>query len=170
MSPDELTPGAALTFALTREHHDIDARIEEFAVGVTEGRVQVEPLAGAMAALRRHIYLEEEFLFPPIQAAGLVMPVQVMVHEHGRIWQLMDAVEGQLETPVEPGPDAHTVLAACQALLRLLDQHNSKEEPIVYPRAEVDVTPETSTRLIEFLGSGQMPDGWVCQALARDAS
>ena len=167
MSPDQVEPGAALVAALTREHRDIDARIVEFAVGLAEGSVHAEPLVGAIAALRRHIYLEEEFLFPPIRAAGLMMPIQVMVHEHAGIWQVMDELDEQLDSPTALVPD--TALASCRDLLAMLDQHNGKEEPIVYPRAEVDLLPETSSELTEFLRTGQMPDGWICQGLARDA-
>lgn len=161
-------PGAALVAALTREHRDIDARVEEFAVGVAEGSVHAEPLVGAIAALRRHIYLEEEFLFPPIQAAGLVMPIQVMVHEHARIWQVMDDLEQQLDSGSGAALAPDTALASCRDLLALLDQHNSKEEPIVYPRAETDLPPEASAALTEFLRTGRMPDDWICQGLARD--
>jgi regulator of cell morphogenesis and NO signaling len=87
-------------------------------------------LKEAMGALRRHIFLEEAFLFPPLREAGLVAPVFVMLREHGEIWDSLDATAAQV------GGDAaeRTVDERCRTLLGQLERHNSKEEPILYPR------------------------------------
>ena len=45
-----------------------------------------------MRALRRHIYLEEAFLVPPLRAAGAAMPVPVMLREHGELWRTVDSL------------------------------------------------------------------------------
>lgn len=57
-----------LRAALEREHHEIDAGIEKFL----EDPAPTQSLATAFTALRRHIYLEEEYLFPPLRAEGLM--------------------------------------------------------------------------------------------------
>lgn len=57
----------SLQAALTREHRDIDA----FVADLDRGVVGPEALLNAFEALRRHIYLEAEFLFPPIRQVGL---------------------------------------------------------------------------------------------------
>lgn len=152
---------ADLAAALTREHREIDAGIEAFVAGLDAGVVEPEPLLNAFVALRRHIYLEEECLFPPIREAGLMMPVFVMVREHGALWQAMDALTGLLDGAADDGAPA---VAACRELLAQLDQHNSKEEPIIYPRAETDLSAETAATLTEFLRTGATPEGWVCEA------
>ena len=64
----------SLAEALEREHHEIDAGIEEFLARRARRGDQRAPLRRALAALRRHIYLEEEFVFPPLDDAGLVAP------------------------------------------------------------------------------------------------
>ena len=118
-------PLVSLSEALTREHRDIDTAIEAFVVDLDRGLVHPAPLLTAFEALRRHIYLEEVFLFPPIRRAGALMPVLVMVREHGTLWQLMDILTDLLDDP-----DGAQVLSRCRELLAQLDQHNSKEEPI----------------------------------------
>lgn len=45
----------------------------------------------------------------------------------------------------------------------MLDAHNSKEEPIIYPQADAVLAPEAGALLGAFIESGRMPDGWRCE-------
>jgi len=136
--------------ALEREHREIDTGVEAFlATG------DAPALRRAIAALRRHIFLEEEFLFPPLRDAGLVMPIFVMLREHGEIWDTLAAVEAGLAAGDAPG--------ACRLLLEQLERHNAKEEPIVYPQADAALSRAAGAGLRAFLDAGRMPDGWVCE-------
>lgn len=149
--------GHALAAALEREHLEIDRGIEAFLVGHADGRPQTEPLTRAIGALRRHIFLEEEFLFPPLQA-GLVAPIFVMLREHGEIWQMLDVIAAELGA----GAARSTVDEACRVLLAQLERHNSKEEPIIYSQADAALTAAASAGLKAFLAAGRIPEGWVC--------
>lgn len=149
--------------ALEREHREIDQGIEEFSSAQAEGDQRVESLTRAMQALRRHIYLEEELLFPSMGSA-LAIPMGVMLREHGEIWRTLDALESQLG---QDGP-TDSVLGACRALLSQLDVHNSKEEPIFYTQADAALGDVASAQLRSFLESGRIPDGWMCQRVRRD--
>lgn len=152
-------PAEALSAALEREHHEIDAGIEAFIEKLDGGSVQPEPLTAALDALRRHIYIEEVLLFPPIREGGLVMPIFVMVREHGEIWHTMEALTDQLGD----GADPDRLRDTCRRLLSQLEQHNMKEEPVIYPHADTSLPEFTSSQLAEFIDSGLLPDGWVCQ-------
>ena len=94
--------GTALAEAFTREHHEIDAGIQAYLDGLDSGG-SVAPLQTAMHALRRHIYLEERFMFPPLREAGLMMPILVMLKEHGELWRRMDELDVALADGDEPG-------------------------------------------------------------------
>jgi len=37
-----------------------------------------------------------------------------------------------------------------------------KEERVLYPRADAALPPATADRLLGFLGSAELPEGWVC--------
>lgn len=172
MTTEPQEPPFSLADALTREHREIDASIEEFVARAQQagslGEI-VEPLQRAMTALRRHIYLEEEFVFPPVKRAGLMMPVLVMLGEHGELWRAMDELEAELGSygAGDPGPDVRAeLIRRCHEMLALQDQHNNKEEPIIYPHADTDVDVTTHQDLQEFLRSGVMPAGWVCEKAA----
>ncbi|PYI69472.1 hemerythrin [Arthrobacter livingstonensis] len=148
--------------ALEREHRQIDGGIEAYLADLA-GPADPSPLLSALSGLRRHIYLEEEFLFPPLKAAGLMGPIFVMLREHGQLWNSMDAVEELLAA----GADADARRDACTALLALLDAHNSKEEPIIYTQADAILSAEAGSELADFLAQGTTPDGWVCDAASR---
>ena len=142
----------SLAAALGREHRDIDEGIAAFTAAPGDPR----PLARAIRALRRHIYLEEEFLFPLLRQAepALMAPVFVMLREHAQIWATLAALDRE---PV-PGDE----LALCRQLTVQLVHHNPKEERVLYPRAGSALPPGADGRLREFLRSGELPGGWVC--------
>ena len=150
--------GETLATALEREHRAIDGGIETFTAGLADGKKDTEPLVQAMDGLRRHIYLEEEFLFPPLRGAGLMIQIFAMLREHGDIWVTLDVLEASLAEDAA-GPAVRT---AYNSLLAQLKSHNAKEEPIIYPQADGALSPEAIAQLRESLGSGRMPQGWVC--------
>lgn len=142
----------SLAEALEQEHHEIDAGIAAFAAAPSDR----EPLTRAIGALRRHIYLEEEILFPLLHDAepGLAAPVFVMLREHAEMWGTLDLLERST--------DSDTGLALRKRLSSQLLHHNLKEEKILYPQADGLLAPAAADRLRAFLASGDMPDGWVC--------
>ena len=145
----------SLAAALEREHHEIDDGIAKFAAAPGDQ----QPLVHAIQALRRHIYLEEEILFPLLRQAepALGAALFVMLREHGQIWKLLDSLEHDLDADAD---------AASPARIRQVESHllhhNLKEEKVVYPRADEVLPTATAERLRNFLDSGEMPDGWVC--------
>ncbi len=156
-----MTPSETPAEALEREHHEIDGGIGRFLACRRTGDDQAAPLVMAMAALRRHIYLEEEFLFPPLRAAGLFAPLFVMVREHGEIWNTMQTIDAELGADAG-GPSEEL----CARLLTQLGQHNLKEEAVIYPQADSVLDAEASAKLRAFVASGEMPAGWVCERAA----
>ncbi|MDN5794954.1 MAG: hemerythrin domain-containing protein [Intrasporangium sp.] len=143
---------------MEREHHEIDQAIEHFVAGLSEGKLRHKDLARAGDLLKRHIYVEEELIFPTLRAKGMLAPVLVMLREHGEIWRTLDA----LDLEVGPGTAAEWVPDRCHQLLRQLETHNGKEEPIIYPQADALLTDEQTATVREFLHSGTMPLDWVC--------
>lgn len=150
---------ASLAEAPEREHREIDEGIEGFAADPSASQAP-ELLVDAFAALRRHVYLEEEFLFPALQRddGGLMAPIFVMLREHAQLWQSMD----ELERAIAADGKSPGLLNLCHQLLVQLQHHNLKEERILYPEADRMLPPEATARFAEFLESGRLPDGWVC--------
>lgn len=153
-----------LSTALEREHQVIDAGIGAFLDELDAGGVDANALRETLAALRRHIYLEEQLLFPPISKGAHMMSVFGMIRGHGEIWRTMDELDEVLAGPGEADHD--TLREVCQRLSALLAAHNKVEEPVIYPAADSGLPPEQAAELAEFIEAGRMPDGWVCAKAA----
>ncbi|GAB3609798.1 hemerythrin domain-containing protein [Humibacter ginsengiterrae] len=151
-------PRITLGAALEAEHREIDGGIERFLDTLRQGIPDTEALVRAMEGLRRHIYLEEAFLFPPLNDAGMTMPIFVMLREHGELWRAMNGIDALLGDDL----DEDAVGRSAVDLLALLDKHNSKEEPVIYTKADEVLDADASAELRIFLTDGELPDGWVC--------
>ncbi len=84
-------------------------------------------------AILHHFSMEEEILFPAVEeVAGSSMgPTQVMRMEHEQMRGLFTEMEQALAAR-----DADAFLGAAETLLVLMQQHNAKEEQIVYPMSD----------------------------------
>jgi regulator of cell morphogenesis and NO signaling len=151
----EFEPAAA---ALEREHHEIDAAIEAFASGPAARDRDPQPLREAIRALRRHIYIEEEFLFPGLRESGLIAAIFVMLREHAQLWTTLEALDRELDTGASTG----AALMLCHQLTVQLQHHNLKEEKIIYPAADQMLTAPATAQLRALLATGGLPEGWAC--------
>ena len=92
------------------------------------------PFAAFAQAMQRHFAFEEEQLFPALDlATGMhgAGPTAVMRQEHEQMRRLLHTMAGAMAAG-----DADGVLDHGDTLLMLIQQHNLKEEHIVYPLAD----------------------------------
>ena len=151
-----------LSVAMKHEHHEVDAGIEAFLEKLAGGVVDVDGLKATRSVLHRHAYMEETFIFPPLRKGHLMMSIFGMLRSHGEIWRTLDrAVD--LATD---GSDHDKIRETCQQALAQLAQHNKVEEAVVYSAADVDLDPANAAEWAEFIKTGTMPDGWVCEKAA----
>lgn len=109
-------------------------------------------------SLEAHFVAEEEILFPRYEGATGMMsgPTRVMRLEHQQMRQLVERMRAALARR-EEGEFA----GAAQTLLIMMQQHNMKEENILYPMIEqalAAMSSELSQRLAERLRAGQAVD------------
>lgn len=133
---------------LTEDHRACDelwAAVEAAAEGDDIGPTR-EAFAAFDRALRRHLSFEEQTLFPAIEEAmgSRGGPTTVMRMEHDQMRRLLDTIAGALERS-----DATSALDHGDTLLMLIQQHNSKEEGVLYPFADArlaDAWPAMQTK------------------------
>ncbi len=145
---------------LKSEHRWVDERLKHFGQGLDKGRVSAGPFQEARVVLHRHIYLEEEILFPQVEDRGLMGPAEVMAQEHGEICRYLDGI-GDL---IKAGATAGRVQAAFTALRSLLEEHNFKEERVLYPSVDRLLGPDELAQMLQKLMVAQMPEKWACRA------
>jgi iron-sulfur cluster repair protein YtfE (RIC family) len=143
---------------LEREHTEIDAVLGALTAGEWSPDQDGLALRRAIRTLRRHIYVEEEFLFPLLQQAGFQSPVLVMLHEHAQIWASLDTLQSELDGDGV----AETLRGIGRQLAVQLQHHNLKEEQVLYPRIDAVVSEAIVGRVQDVLDSDGLPDGWIC--------
>ena len=151
-----------LSVAMKDEHHEVDAGIEAFLEKLDGGTVDADGLKATWAVLRRHAYMEETFIFPPLRQGHLMMSIFGMLRGHGEIWRTME----QTVQLAEDGSDHAKIRESAQLALAQLAQHNKVEEAVVYSAADIDLEPAKAAEWGEFLKTGTVPDGWVCEKAA----
>ena len=82
---------------------------------------------------RRHLDIEEQIMFPAFErATGMTSgPTAVMRMEHEQMRGLLDQMAGAVKAGEYPA-----VLDLGDTLLMLVQQHNQKEEAMLYPMAD----------------------------------
>ncbi|MCB1667672.1 MAG: hemerythrin domain-containing protein [Porticoccaceae bacterium] len=80
-----------------------------------------------------HFLMEENVLFPALEEkTGMTMgPTQVMRLEHGQMRELFEQMQQALDSKSKDD-----FLGASETLLITMQQHNMKEEGIVYPMSD----------------------------------
>lgn len=127
----DLQLGLLAFFETDHRHCDLLWADVEAAAGA--GGAPATALAQFDAALRRHLAMEEDVLFPAFEAAtGMTRgPTTVMRMEHTQMRGVLD----QLAAAARAG-DWDSVADQGDTLLMLIGQHNAKEEGMLYPMCE----------------------------------
>jgi hemerythrin-like domain-containing protein len=91
-------------------------------------------------AMERHFRFEEDVLFPPLEARLPIAagPAGVMRSEHAQMRRMLDEL-----TAAATGRAADDCLGILETLHLVTQQHNAKEEGILYPMADRTLAPET---------------------------
>lgn len=125
----------SITTMMTEDHRACDAAFVELesVLGSRDPSRAGAALAAFRAATLRHFRMEEDVLFPAFEdATGSEHgPSAVMRMEH----EQMRALLAQLDAAVAAG-DSRRGLSLCDSFMVLLQQHNMKEEQILYPMAD----------------------------------
>jgi len=86
-----------------------------------------------LEAMEHHFRMEEEMLFPRFEeVSGHTMgPTEMMRHEHRQMRQLFEQMNQAVAAK-----SADDYLGASETLLILMQQHNAKEEQMLYPMSD----------------------------------
>jgi hemerythrin-like domain-containing protein len=128
-------PSTAITDTLTADHRHCDRLLGAVDLsGRSPDWTRVRQETDAFCdAMERHFRFEEEVLFPPLEevspmAAG---PTEMMRQQHAQIRMLL----ADLAAAAQAG-DAAEYAGIGETLHLLIQQHNAKEEGILYPLAD----------------------------------
>ena len=132
---------AALTDPLQHHHKhcdDLFADAEALALAGDWPRAK-ESVTHFQTEIECHFSTEEELLFPAFEAeTGMTLgPTRMMRLEHAQMRELI----GQMQTTLAV-QDREGFGGAAETLLILMQQHNMKEENILYPMCDRSLAPQ----------------------------
>ena len=101
-------------------------------------------------AMLHHFDAEEEILFPAFEAhTGMTMgPTRVMRSEHDQMRELLAAAKAALDER-----DADDYSGTAETLLIMMQQHNMKEENVLYPMCDQQLAAQLATLLAQLGGA-----------------
>lgn len=138
---------------LSADHRDGDRSLValEGAVDGASWAAAENHLSAVAASLERHFSAEEGVLFPALEARHPMAsgPTSVMRSEHAQMRQLLQELQSALGRR-----DTEDCLGLCETLLLVLQQHNTKEEHILYPMADSALGGEAAAFLSRLQAQG----------------
>jgi hemerythrin-like domain-containing protein len=127
------------TSFLSQDHQDCDARWAEVEAAAGQGDPALARARFDLfhAAMERHFSFEEKTLFPAFEEATGMRggPTHVMRHEHAQMRQVLSAMSEAFA-----GGDVETALDQGDTLMMLIQQHNLKEERMLYPACDAHLS------------------------------
>jgi hemerythrin-like domain-containing protein len=116
----------------------------EKAVGDGAWEVATAAFTHFSQSMLSHFETEESVLFPAFEArTGMRMgPTQVMRGEHSQMRELIEAAEAALLAR-----DASDYSGYAETLLIMMQQHNMKEENVLYPMCDQHLADQFATLL-----------------------
>jgi hemerythrin-like domain-containing protein len=133
-------------FMLADHRHcdDLFAEAEKAVAALAWDRA-LAAFASFKGAMQHHFSAEEEVLFPAFEIkSGMTMgPTQVMRVEHAQMRELMAAAQQALLAK-----DADDYSGNTETLLIMMQQHNMKEEGVLYPMCDDHLRDQTDALLL----------------------
>lgn len=140
-----------ITRYLTEEHRRCDQIYAQVEQAVVEG--SWDKAKELFEELRDktllHFQKEEDILFPEFEEkTGITMgPTQVMRYEHSQARQLLEKLEKALGDK-----DREGFLSVGESFMILIQQHNMKEEQVLYPMSDQNLPSEEIVERMSRLG------------------
>ena len=127
---------------MTDDHRHCDDLFAEAEQAVAAGNVQaaIAAFGHFQVAMLAHFDCEEKTLFPTFEAkTGMSMgPTQVMRMEHAQMRTLLDDAREALTSG-----NNDDYLGIAETLLIMIQQHNMKEENVLYPMCDQHLAAES---------------------------
>ena len=134
----------AVTDYMTRHHRQCDEAFAsaEDAVSAKDWAAARQKFDRLRDIMKRHFAMEEQVLFPAFEErSGMTMgPTEVMRQEHAQMNHLLEQMN-----PAVAAQDAEQFLGCSETLLVLMQQHNMKEEGMLYRMIDQAFSGETQT-------------------------
>lgn len=133
-------------YFMTKDHQDTNEILDTVLKDSIKGVVDRESIAKVTEMLMRHIYIEEEILFPKLPSDN-DKDVEFLEVQHGEVFRFLKSLNSS--------NNADLIKDISKKLLDLLIEHNAFEESFIYGNFE-----KLDAAFIEKI---TFPVGWKCR-------
>lgn len=142
-----------ITTLLGHQHHNCDQLFAQAEASVAKSQWEsaTTDFECFLTAMERHFSLEEQILFPQVEdhLGHTGGPTAVMRMEHQQMRQIFTEMAESITAH-----DTESYLGLAETLLMLMQQHNAKEEQILYPLSDNLLSNELPTLLEQLRQPG----------------
>lgn len=142
-----------------KDHERLDSVIKGFRKSLESGTPDKEYLSQLIQGLHRHIYWEEELLFPlakPYTADEAI--IEEFNTDHGLIWNNLAELEAGVAQGLPPG----RLELILDEMGDVLEAHNVDEEHQIYARVDEVCDARTAAEFVARVEKADVPQGWRC--------
>lgn len=133
----------SISQTMTEDHRRCDRllALTETSVSGADWQAIAQEASVFREAMERHFRFEEETLFPRLEAQAPMAagPTGVMRMEHEQMRRMLDELADAVQ-----GRRKGDLLGILETLHMLIQQHNAKEEAILYPMADNVLSAQSS--------------------------
>ena len=133
-------------YFMTKDHQDTNEILDTVLKDSIKGVVDSESIAKVTEMLRRHIYIEEEILFPALPSDN-DKDIEFLEVQHGEVFRFLKSLNSN--------NNADLIKDISKKLVDLLIEHNAFEESFIYGNFE-----KLDAAFIEKI---TFPVGWKCR-------
>lgn len=143
--------------SLERDHDQEHGKLVEARISMSRGEFDKNSFLEFVNNIRRHIYIEEEIIFPDLVVldSNLKGPISGLEMEHASLWMLMDRILAETDSgTIRKSPKY------LEEIERILAVHNAVESTNIYPKIKDERIPD--------LEQATLPEGWICRRLRKN--
>ena len=138
---------------LSNDHKVAIETLSKIGQGLEKGELDVDLFSEFEINLKNHIYHEETVVFPKLMREyNLKLEISGLEMEHAAMWRLIDLIYAEINEK-----KFNKILKYFDEVDRILQNHNAREEELIYPKIKGDVQPEQIER----------PSNWRCIKLLK---
>jgi len=141
---------SSINTTFTKQHRQCDEMFADAEAAVAAGNWQQagQDFSAFAGAMELHLVNEEEILFPAFEESSGMRggPTMVMRDEHVHIRRLITEMTSDIEEQ-----DADHYLGLSETMLILMQQHNTKEEQMLYDMCDNALSPDDKDQVLNSM-------------------
>lgn len=141
-----------------QDHQRVDGVLNGFRRSLEERQPDKGYLGQLVEGLHRHIYWEEDLLFPLVKPLADSEIVDEFCTDHALIWKNL----GELEAGLAQGTSAGLLELTLNEMVEVLEAHNIDEERTIYAQADQLCDGLAADEFLSKVQGADAPVDWHC--------